>query len=66
MIEHRGFQVDYQGRKWSGSYSIDEQGLCVASAWGSKRQRVTKATDPKKTAQNLLLKILKERDAERR
>lgn len=57
----RNFQIDYQGRKYSGSYEIKDGSICVGSAWGSKSQRVGKSADLDKLAKLLLRQIVEER-----
>lgn len=57
----RSFQIDYQERKYSGSYTLEGSDMCVASAWGSRRQHVGKSADLDKVAKILLRQIVEER-----
>ena len=58
----RNFQIDYQGRKYSGSYEIKGSDMWVSSAYGSKRQHISKSTDLDKVAKILLRQIVEERN----
>lgn len=57
----RDFQIDFDGRKYSGRYTIEDDTMKVASAYGSKNQRVSKSADLDKVAKLLLRQILEQR-----
>ena len=57
----RHFQIEVNGRTFSGSYTIKDEEICVGSAYGSKSQRVSKSADLDKLAKMLLRKIVTER-----
>lgn len=57
----RDFQIDFDGRKYSGSYTLDGAEMRVGSAYGSKSQRVSKSADLEKVAKLLLRQILEAR-----
>lgn len=57
----RTFQIDFDGRKVSGHYTIEDDIMMVGSAYGSKNQRVSKSADLDKVAKLLLRQILEQR-----
>lgn len=57
-MEPRAFQIDYDGRKYSGRYTVEDDVMKVGSAYGSKNQRVSKSADLDKLAKLLLRQIV--------
>lgn len=66
MPEPKTISIMEDGERWSASYQVDDQGLCVMSAYGGERAPLGRKVDPEVRAKEIFKGIVRKRLARTR